>query len=142
MNKTKWQNAARYTLAYVLWLLTLFMCIGAIIEIQAAAIATWVAIQGNRYALGLINQVSVILGGLATIIYAFALEEDYRDAVTLQRANNFEKLPVDKFANRLANLGIDILLRRFAISFAIPLGIYLACIAIVQIAVRMMATAR
>jgi hypothetical protein len=139
MNNTfKWQNVAPYTLAYLLWLLTLCMCIRAVLEIQVTANAVWVAIKGDPYSLGLINQLSVILGGLVALIYLFALEEDYRNAVTLRRTAKPENFPKGKIVNQLANLGIDILLRRFVIAIAIPLGLFLFCLAAVEIAVRAM----
>ncbi len=69
-------------LAYLLWLVNVVVCVAAVIQLRSAVNVLWVALGGDRYSLGLVNQPSLLLGGLAAFIYVVFLESYYRSSIT------------------------------------------------------------
>ncbi len=103
-----------HVLAYLLWLVSIAVCVAAVLQLRSTVNVLWVALGGDRYSLGLANQVTLLLGGLAAFVYVVFLEGYYREGV-----------------RRGASL-----LRRFAITIAVPLGVIALCLALLEIALR------
>jgi hypothetical protein len=104
-----------YVLAYLLWLVSSAACVVAVLQLRAAVNALWVALGGNRYSLGLANQVSLLLAGFAAFVYVIFLEGYYREAVGHGAS----------------------LFRRFAVTMAVPVGVIVLSLAAVEIALRL-----
>jgi hypothetical protein len=102
--------------AYLLWLVSSAACLVAVIQLRAAVNVLGVALGGNRYALGLANQATLLLSGLAAFVYVIFLEHYYRESV--QRR--------------------DSLLRRFAVTIAAPIGVVLVSLGAVEVGLRVM----
>ena len=102
-----------YVLAYLVWLVSIAACVAALFQLQAAVNVLGAVLGANRYALRLVNQVTVLLGGLAAFIYVVFLEGYYR-----------------------AGARLGVLLRRFAVTIAVPLGVVVLSLALVEIALR------
>ncbi len=137
------RGIALYVLAYVFWLLTLLMCLAAVLQIRVAVNAVCVAAGVDHYALGVIDQVCLLLVGLVAFVYAIYLEHYYRESVTLRitpprpggdSLAAARMVPKGRVWQWLARLGLDILLRRFAVTFAIPLCLFLLALVVLQIA--------
>jgi hypothetical protein len=133
-----------YVLAYLLWLVNVVVCIVAVIQFRSAANVLWIALGYSRYTLGVVSQLSVLLGGLAACIYMVFLESYYRRSVA-RRVQKPEGGDVSVQAQishqgRIAQWLIDprlaILLRRFAVTTAIPLGLVVASLVITEVALR------
>ncbi len=88
-------------------------CVAAVFQIQSAVNVLGAALGADGYALRLANQVTLLLGGLAAFIYVVFLEGHYREGARL-----------------------DVLLRRFAVTIAILLGIVALSLALVEIGLR------
>ena len=128
-------------LAYLLWLVNILVCVAAVIQISSMVNALWVMFGGDRYSLSLVNQVCLLLGGLSAFIYVMVLYGYYRDsAKQVQRleedgaALRASVLPPGRPGGWSIDLGVSTLLRRFAITTAIPLGIFIVFWAAVQVA--------
>ncbi len=141
------RGIALYVLAYVLWLLTMLICIAAVLQIRLAVNAVCVASQMDRYALGVVNQVCLLLGGFVAFIYVVYLEHYYRDGVTLRirpprpggdSLDAARIVPKGRTWQWLAQLGLDILLRRFVITFAIPICLILLSLLVSELALGAM----
>ena len=102
-----------YVLAYLAWLVSIAACVAALFQFQSAVNVLGASLGANRYALRLLNQLTLLLGGLAAFIYVVFLEGYYR-----------------------AGAGRGVLLRRFAMTIAIPLGLAALSLALVEIALR------
>ena len=133
-----------YTLAYLLWLVNMVVCVAAIIQLRATVNVLWVALGGDSYSLGLANQLILLLGGLAGFIYVVFLEGYYRDAVARAaspKAGSTVSLPAPaspqgRLARWLTRVGLDVLLQRFAITTATPLGVFALSFALLEVALR------
>jgi hypothetical protein len=88
-------------------------CVAAFFQFQSAVNVLGASLGANRYALRLLNQVTLLLGGLAALIYVVFLEGYYRPG-----------------ARR------SVLLRRFAVTIAVPLGVAALALALIEIALR------
>ena len=107
------QSPVPRVLAYLAWLVSIAACVAALLQFQSTANVLGAVLGANRYVLRLLNQVALLLGGLAAFIYVVFLEGYYREG---------------------AKLGL--LPRRFAKTIAIPLGIVVLCLVLVEIAWR------
>ncbi|MCX6032739.1 MAG: hypothetical protein NT169_26080 [Chloroflexi bacterium] len=134
-----------YVLAYLLWLVSIVVCVVAVIQLRATANALWAALGGDRYSVGVVNQVSLLLGGLAALIYVMYLESYYRGSVTrrVQRPEASSAAPTQgpvlrrsRISQWLTRVGLAVLLRRFAITIAIPLGVIVISLALLEVALR------
>ncbi len=102
-SQATWQRILFYILAYWLWLINIVVCIVALVELRSTVTVFWVMTGHSRWTLGLANQLSVLLGGLAMLVYVLVVENYYR-----------------RSAAQLYGL-----LRRFAWTMAIPIGVLL-----------------
>jgi hypothetical protein len=134
-----------WVLAYAFWLVATAACVAAVIQVRSMVNVLWIILGGDRYSLGLVNQVILLLGGLVGFIYVMLLESYYRESITLgkQRPEAEDEISGQTPALRPSRLprwvtggGLDALLRRFVITTAVPLGIIVLSLAIVDVAVR------
>jgi hypothetical protein len=135
-----------YVLAYLLWLVNVVVCIAAVIQIRSVANVLWVALGYNRWTLGLISQLSVLLGGLAACIYVVFLESYYRRSIgrRVQKPASGDRPLQAQISHqgriRIAQWSADprlaVLLRRFGVTTAIPLGLVVASLVVTEIALR------
>jgi hypothetical protein len=141
------KNFLLYGLAYLLWLVNMLVCVAVIIQLRSTVNVFWVALGGDRYSLSMVNQVCLLLGGFVAFVYVMSLENHYRESITHRaekdgiRNDLAEKASTQRKAElqrRLTDLGLGILLRRFAITTAIPLGVCLAALVALEIALRIL----
>jgi hypothetical protein len=109
------QRVLLYVTAYLFWLLSIVACALAALQLSSTANVLVGLLSGNRYAARLANQASLLVVGLAAFAYAMFLEGYYREG---------------------ARSGGG-LLRRFAITVAVPLGVFVVSLALSEIAVRL-----
>ncbi len=107
------QTPVPRVLAYLAWLVSIAVCVAALLQFQSAVNVLGAALGANRYVLRLLNQVTLLLGGLVVFVYVVFLEGYYREGAEL-----------------------NVLPRRFAKTVAIPLGVVLLCLVLVEIALR------
>ncbi len=133
-----------YVLAYLLWLANIVVCLVAVIQLRSAAAILWIALGYDHWALGLLGEIIVLLGGLAACIYVVFLESYYRRSVT-HGAQKPEGGDVSmqaqvsqqgRIAQGLTDPRFAVLLRRFAVTTAIPLGLVVASLVITEVAFR------
>jgi hypothetical protein len=133
-----------YILAYLLWLVNVVVCLAAVIQFRSAANVLWIALGYSRWTLGVVNQLSVLLGGLAACIYVVFLESYYRRSAT-RRVQKPEGSDVSlqaqvlhqgRIAQWLTDPRLAVLLRRFAVTTAIPLSLVVASLVITEVALR------
>jgi hypothetical protein len=103
-----------YVLAYLLWLVNVIVCVVAVVEFRLTVNVLWVMTGHSRWTLGLADQISILLGGLVAFVYVMFLESYYRHSVAQVYA----------------------LLRRFAWTIAIPIGLLLVSLVMRQVALR------
>ena len=94
----------------------------------------WMALGGDRYVLMAVNQVCVLLGGFIAFCYVMLMESYLRESNGQSIAFTSHK---NGLAQRLTNWGVALLFKRFAIATAIPLGVLVICLVVMQIALRM-----
>jgi hypothetical protein len=133
-----------YVLAYALWLVATAACVMAVIQVRSMVNVLWIMLGGDRYSLGLVNQAVLLLGGLAAFIYMMLLESHYRESITpeRQRPETTDDIsgqaPASRRARRprwLTGGGLGELLRRFAITTVVPLGIVALSLVVVAVTV-------
>lgn len=136
-----------HVFAYLLWLVNIVTCAAAVIQLRSTVNVLWVAFGGDRYSLGVANQVSLLLGGFAAFVYVVFLESYYRQSVTqgIQKSEASRDgsaqppaLRQSRLAQWLARAGLGVLLRRFAITTAIPLGLLVVFLMMNEVALRAM----
>jgi hypothetical protein len=134
-----------YVLAYLLWLVNVVVCVAAVIQLRSTVNVLWVALGGDRYSLGLVNQLSLLLGGLAAFIYVVFLEGYYRQSITRRgqkpqaggdAAAHTPAPPSSRISQWLNTVGLTVLLRHFAITTAVPLGLYVASLGVLEVGLR------
>ncbi len=122
-------DVTAYVLVYMLWIITMLMSLQAVLQIRVAVSALAVLSGGNRYAVALVNQVCLLLGGFIAFVYVVWVERYYRRSVALRLhpvlSDKVPPLPEGPVMRDLAVWGLDLLLRRFALTFAVPLVLYL-----------------
>jgi hypothetical protein len=145
VSRTTLQDILLYMLAYLLWLVNVAVCIVAVFEFRSTLNVLWVMTGHSRYTLGLADQLSVLLGGLAAFVYVVFLETFYRRSVThrdqISKASGDVSTqtqvspqgPISLWRPRPALL---VLLRRFAWTIAIPIGLLLVSLVMRQVAWR------
>jgi len=133
VNKTNFDRANSpkdillYVAAYLLWFVNILVCTEAIIQTLSLVDLLWVVFKGDRYMLSLVNQVTLLVGGFIAFIYVMSLEHTYRTCVD----HEDERRPIR--AQRLHTL-----VRYFARTTAIPLGIIIAVFGVLAVAVRIL----
>jgi len=123
------------------------VCLAAVLQFRSTLNVLWGVFGHSRYTLGLADQLSVMLGGLVAFAYVMFVESYYRQSVTHwdQKPPADGDVPAQAYASPpgrisqwLTRAGLDVLLRRFAITTAIPLGVYIASVVAYEIAWRIM----
>jgi hypothetical protein len=130
-----------YALAYLLWLVNIMVCVIAVIQLRSTVNALWVTLGGDRYALGLVNQLSLLLSGFIAFVYIVYLESYYRESVTSRAQTPAAGSAVSvqaRLLRWLTHVRLGILLRRFAITTAIPLGVWSASLVALEVALRIL----
>jgi hypothetical protein len=134
-----------YALAYLLWLVNVVVCVAAVIQFRSTVNVLWVVLGGDRYSLGLVNQLSLLLGGLAAFIYTVFLEGYYRQSIARKgqkpqaggdAAAHTPAPPSGRISQWLSTVGLTGLLRRFAITTAVPLGLVVVSLVMTKVAWR------
>jgi len=134
-------------LAYLLWLVNIGVCTLALLQLLSTVNVFWVVLGGDRYSLALVNQVCLLLGGFVVFVYVMCLESHYRESVTRRVETSIinddaagkasSQLPT-RVGQQLTDLGLGILLQRFAITTALPIGVWLASLAALEVALQML----
>ncbi len=122
----------RYGFAYLLWLANIGVCVAAVFQLRSTTNAIWLLLGGDQYSLGLVTQLSTVLGGMAAFVYAMSLESSYRESISPRAPDLLQRRP----ARWLTRVGLDVLLRRFVITTAIPLGLFVAFLILYELAWR------
>ncbi len=139
------QDILRYVLAYLLLLVNMVVCIVVVIEFRSTINVLWVMTGHSRWTLGLANQLSLLLGGLAAFVYVIFLEGYYRQSiirrdqrpeVSSDVSTQGQASPQGRISQWLTRLGLAVLLRRFAITIAIPLGLLVVSLVMTKVAWR------
>ena len=128
-----------FVLAYLLWLVSIAACIVAVIEFRSAINVLWVMTGHSRWTLGLADQLSLLLGGLVAFVYVLFLESYYRRSIAPQSQRpetGTSVSPQGQGSGRFNNQGLRILLRRFAWTVAVPIGLLVASLVIREAALR------
>ena len=133
-----------YVLAYLLWLVNIVVCIVAVIQLRSAATILWIALGYDHWTLGLVGQLIVLLGGLAACVYMVFLESYYRRSVARGIQNpqggdvsvQAQISHQGRIAQWLTDPRLAVLLRRFAVTTAIPLSLVVASLVITELAFR------
>lgn len=129
-----------YLLAYLCWFATAAASIGSILLLRNAFNVLWAAfgphvktLTDYQYTTLLrpIDRFGLVIGGLVWLGYVIFVEQHYRESITVKREQRFRistdhlyappSPPENKFMFFLYRLGIDILAKRFVITFVIPL---------------------
>jgi hypothetical protein len=140
------QDILLYLLAYLLWLANIVVCLAAVLQLGSTVNVFWTVLGRSRWTLGLANQLSVLVGGLVAFAYVVFVESFYRTSITRKqeppvgddiRVQVHSSFP-GRIAQRLTRAGLAVLLRRFAITTAIPLGVYLVSLAALEVAWRIL----
>ena len=135
-----------YGIAYLLWLVNGVVGVAVVIQLRSTVNVLWVALGGDRYSLGLVTQVSVILGGIGALVYVMFLESSFRESVTRRKQKpepsdvvsaRVSTVP-SRFTQWLTCVGLDVLLRCFVIATAIPLGLLAVLLIISEVGWRVM----
>ena len=116
-----------YAAAYLLWFVNILVCTEAVIQFLSLVDLLWIIFQGDRYALSLVNQVTLLAGGLIAFVYVMSLEHTYRACV------DHEEQGAHTREQQLRTL-----LRYFARTTAIPLGVVIAVIVMLAVVVRIL----
>ena len=133
MNKTNFDRASSpkdillYTAAYLLWFVNILVCTEAVIQTLSLVDLLWVVFKGDRYVLSTVNPVTLLAGGLIALIYVISLEHTYRSCVD----HEDESVPTRA-------LRLRVLLRYFARTTAIPLGVIIVIFVVLAVAVRIL----
>ena len=120
-------------LAYLLWLVNILVCVAVVIQIGSIVNAVWIVFGGDRYSLSLFNQVYWLLGGLIAFVYVMVLYGNYGECAKRVRRPLEGHAPLrepvlrrGRFAGWLSDGRVVALWRRFVITTAIPLGLYIS----------------
>ena len=128
-----------FVLAYLLWLVSIVACIVAVIEFRSAINVLWAMTGHSRWTLGLADQLSLLLGGLVAFVYVLFLESYYRRGIAPQSPRpeiGTGVSPQGQGSGRFNNQRLRVLLRRFARTFAVPIGLLVASLVIREAALR------
>jgi hypothetical protein len=132
VNKTNFDRASSpkdillYVAAYLLWFVNILVCAEAIIQIVSTVDFLWAALKGDRYVLSLINQATLLVGGFIAFVFVISLEHTYRACVDHEVGGQTRE-------QRLRTL-----LRHFARTTAIPLGVIIVLVATIAVAARIL----
>jgi hypothetical protein len=134
-----------YVIAYALWFVATAACAVAVIQLRSTVNALWIISGGDRYSLGFVNQVILLLGGLIALVYVMLLESYYRESVAHKQqgpdagADASREAPAfqqRRLPRWLTRGGLGLLLRRFAVTTSVPLGMIVLSLAALELALR------
>ena len=137
MSQTTPKDILSYVLAYVLWLVNVAVCTVVVIEFRSTVNVFWVMTGHSRWTLGLADQICIMLGGLVALVYVVFLESYYRHSITQpsqKPETRHDVSPPGRAVQSLNKRGLFALLRRFAWTTAIPIGLLLVSLALRPIA--------
>jgi hypothetical protein len=141
MSRSNSKGTLFYVLAYLLWLVNVVVCTVAVIEFRSTVNVLWVMTGHSRWTLGLADQLSILLSGLVAFVYVVFLESYYRRGVALrsQRPEIGNGVsPQSRVSQWLNHPGPYVLLRRFAWTIAIPIGLLAVSLVMRQVAFRLL----
>ena len=130
MVRTRLYDILLHVLAYVLLLVTMVVCLAAVLEFRLSINVLWAVMRRSPYTLGLADQISLLVGGLLAFVYTVFLEGYYRNGVTQRGDKDKSGRPRGRAAHWLAAAGLEVLLRRFAWTVAIPAGVLIISLAL------------
>ncbi len=130
MTRTTLHDVLLYLLAYALVLVTAAVSLVAVLEFRSTLNVLWAVMGRSRYTLGLADQLALLVGGLAAFIYIVFLETYYRHGVAQPAGKAVRKPETERVAQGWVDAGLDVLLRRFAWTVAIPAGVLIASLAL------------
>ena len=84
VTRTTLQEVLLYVLAYLVWLISIAVCIVVVIEFRSTINLLWMTTGHSRWTLGLADQLSVLLGGLVAFVYIMFLESYYGRSIMPQ----------------------------------------------------------
>lgn len=132
------KNMLLYGLAYLLWFVCIIVSIVALFQILSTINVFWVTFGGDRYSLGLVNQACLLLGGLITFAYVILLENRYRESIARQ-VEKTSSLAQSRLLQKLTDWKLDVLLKQFVITTAIPIAVVVVSLLALEIALRILA---
>jgi len=139
------ERALPRAFAYLLWLVSVAVCAVAVIQLSSTLNMLWVLLGHDRHSASAVYQVSLLVGGLAALVYALFLEGYYRESVTRktpspEAGGAAPETPVrsGRLSRWLTRVGLDVLLRRCAITLAIPIGVAVLSRALLEVALRVL----
>lgn len=137
------RNIGLYGIAYLLWFINTLVCVASLIQFLSTVNVFWVALGGDRYTLSLVNQVCLLLGALVVFVYVIYLGSYYGESVAdgvhkTASSDDFLVPPRASVSQQLTKMGLGLLLRRFAITTAIPLAVWIAALMALEIALRIL----
>ena len=141
MSRTTVKDMLLFVLAYLLWLVSIVACIVAVVELRSTMNLLWVMAGHSRWTLGVADQLSVLLGGVVALVYIMFLESYYRRSIA-QRSekpgDGNDVLSQNQVSGRLNDQRLCVLLRRFAWTIAIPIGLSVVSLVMRQAALRLL----
>jgi hypothetical protein len=120
-----------YLLAYMCWIATAAVSLATMLFARNALNVIWPILHGNRWLLRAIDRFGLVFLGLVWLVYVIFVEQYYRTSITDVRNRRYRyhieptrkhmPAPDNKLLAFLNRLGLDVLGRRFVISFGVPL---------------------
>lgn len=142
-NLTK-RDIFNYLLAYILWFIMMGVGWLAVSQTRMMLNVLWPVLGGNRWVLRAVDRWGMVILVMAWLGAVVTLENYYRGAISQTRlrreraAVGGSPLPRTTSTNPviqcLARWELDLLARRFAITIAIPIGLFLVTYTIKQLA--------
>lgn len=131
----KFKDIVAYIVVYGLWMICAAVGLVTIFQARNTLNSTWPLLGSSnqwRWLLRPIDRFGLIFGGLLWLVYVIFIEQHLRTGVTVLRAkrdglNVLTPIPdVSKsaFWRFLRRLSLDIVFRRFAIAFLVPVVIF------------------
>jgi hypothetical protein len=122
-----------YAIAYTFWLLAAFIALAAVLVARMALNAFWPVTGWSRWLLRPIDRFGLVFLGLVWLVYVIFCEEYYRSSITAVRVRRLnasmratprtEMTVPNGFMGVMFRLGLDVLVSRLVLTFAIPLAI-------------------
>ncbi|MBI5032920.1 MAG: hypothetical protein HZB51_20560 [Chloroflexi bacterium] len=126
-----------YGLIYILWFVNIVVCVAALAQVRSLVSVLWIAAGNDVYSFGLINSICLLVGGIVAFTFVMFLEGYYR--ASFERPVQATASPdQSSIRQKLTNWKLDILLRRFAMTTAIPLGVLIVAWVALEIALRIL----
>ena len=134
MPKLTIRDLLRYAIAYMFWLISALIALGAIFMVRAALNAFWPAMHLNRWVLRPLDRFGLVFMGLLWLVYVIFCEQHFRSSITMVRLRRpgqgmrsslqaGEGASGGKLMRTLKRLGLDVLAKRLVPTLLIPLAI-------------------